>query len=216
MLYAILLVTQIIICLAMTGLILIQRSEGGALGIGSGPSGVMSARGAGNLLTKMTGILAACFFVICIALSIVGKHKQNSTSVIDQVGSKSITLDRSAIPALPQTPQDGASNAASSSNASSAPSLTQLGLPGPTPQVAQQAVPSSQSVPAASGQNRANQTVRTRTNEAAPAPSVSIDATQNRLKALEEKLKAATGSNAPPANNSGAADKSSAPEPAKP
>ncbi|OYW82215.1 MAG: preprotein translocase subunit SecG, partial [Asticcacaulis sp. 32-58-5] len=62
MLFGILLTVQIIICLALVGLVLIQRSEGGALGMGGSPSGFMSARGAGNFLTRTTSILAILFF----------------------------------------------------------------------------------------------------------------------------------------------------------
>ena len=51
MLQTILLVAMIIISVALAGVILLQRSEGGALGMGGGPSGFMTARGAGNLLT---------------------------------------------------------------------------------------------------------------------------------------------------------------------
>ena len=50
MLLGFLLVIQIIVALALTGVILLQRSEGGALGMGGGPSGFMTARGAGDLI----------------------------------------------------------------------------------------------------------------------------------------------------------------------
>lgn len=66
----ILLVIQGLIALALVGTILMQRSEGGALGIGGGPGGMMSARGAGNFLTKTTTILAVAFLGMCILLAI--------------------------------------------------------------------------------------------------------------------------------------------------
>ena len=50
------------IAVALVGLVLVQRSEGGALGIGGGGGGFMSGRGAANLLTRMTAILAVCVF----------------------------------------------------------------------------------------------------------------------------------------------------------
>jgi protein translocase SecG subunit len=62
MLLGILLVLQIIVAIALVGVILLQRSEGGALGMGGGPGGFMTARGAGDLLTRTTAILAAVFF----------------------------------------------------------------------------------------------------------------------------------------------------------
>ncbi|MFX8723722.1 preprotein translocase subunit SecG, partial [Acinetobacter baumannii] len=69
-LQAILLVVLIFVCLALIAVILLQRSEGGALGMGGGPSGFMSTRGVGDLLTRTTGILAALFFALCIGLTL--------------------------------------------------------------------------------------------------------------------------------------------------
>lgn len=66
----ILLVIQGLIALALVGTILMQRSEGGALGIGGGPGGMMTARGAGNFLTKATTFLAVLFLGMCILLAI--------------------------------------------------------------------------------------------------------------------------------------------------
>ena len=54
MLLTILLVIHILVAIALTGVVLLQRSEGGALGMGGGPTGFMTARGAGDLLTRTT------------------------------------------------------------------------------------------------------------------------------------------------------------------
>lgn len=126
MLFVILLCIQILIGLALVGLILIQRSEGGALGIGGGGGGggFMSARGAGNLLTKATSLLAGAFFINCIALTIVGNYDQQGTSVVDRVGVDSITLDA---PATTEPAQGGAQAPAGPREA--APSLTDLPAP---------------------------------------------------------------------------------------
>ena len=83
MLQTILLVAIILVSLAMTALVLLQRSEGGALGMGGGPSGFMTARGAGNLLTKSTWILAALFFILAISLTVAGNMSRGAGSVID-------------------------------------------------------------------------------------------------------------------------------------
>ena len=64
MLQTILLVAIIIVAIALTGIVLLQKSEGGALGMGGGPSGFMTARGAGNLLTVTTWWLAAALFAL--------------------------------------------------------------------------------------------------------------------------------------------------------
>lgn len=83
MLQTILLVAIIIVSLAMTALVLLQRSEGGALGMGGGPSGFMTARGAGNLLTKSTWIAATLFFLLAIGLTVAGNISRGSSSVVD-------------------------------------------------------------------------------------------------------------------------------------
>ena len=83
MLQTILLVAMILISVALAGVILIQRSEGGALGMGGGPSGFMTARGAGNLLTKTTWVLATLFFICAIALTILGNIERSNRSIVD-------------------------------------------------------------------------------------------------------------------------------------
>lgn len=83
MLQTILLVSMILISVALAGVILIQRSEGGALGMGGGPSGFMTARGAGNLLTKTTWVLSVLFFLCAIGLTILGNVERSSRSIVD-------------------------------------------------------------------------------------------------------------------------------------
>jgi len=102
MLQTILLVAMILISVALTGVILLQRSEGGALGMGGGPSGFMTARGAGNLLTKATSILATLFFVCAIGLTIAGNVSRANQSVInaDDVGAIAVGGEAQA-PATP-------------------------------------------------------------------------------------------------------------------
>jgi preprotein translocase subunit SecG len=80
----ILLVIHLIIAIAMIVLILLQRSEGGALGIGGGGNGMMSSRGLGNALTRSTGILAGVFFLTSIGLTVLSTVDKN-TSVLDSV-----------------------------------------------------------------------------------------------------------------------------------
>lgn len=83
MLQTILLVAMIIISIALAGVILLQRSEGGALGMGGGPSGFMTARGAGNLLTHATTVLAILFFLCAIGLTIAGNVSRANRSIVD-------------------------------------------------------------------------------------------------------------------------------------
>jgi preprotein translocase subunit SecG len=92
MLIAILLALNIAVCICLIAVVLLQRSEGGALGMGGGPSGFMTARGAGNLLTTLTWWLGGAFFVLSLSLTLLsGGHKAGS--VVDRVGVESIDPD---------------------------------------------------------------------------------------------------------------------------
>jgi preprotein translocase subunit SecG len=63
------LIVQTIVAAAMVAVILMQRSEGGGLGVGGSPSGLMSARGAADFLTRATAVLATLFVVLSIVLA---------------------------------------------------------------------------------------------------------------------------------------------------
>ena len=126
MLQTILLVAMIIISIALSGVILLQRSEGGALGMGGGPSGFMTARGAGNLLTTTTWWLGGLFVVCAISLTIVGNMERASRSVVDADAVGSIALDTA--------PAAGATTAPAETTpaAPAAPSLDDLEASLPT------------------------------------------------------------------------------------
>jgi preprotein translocase subunit SecG len=83
----VILVIHLLIAIAMVALILLQRSEGGALGIGGGGGGagggLMTGRAAGNLLTRGTGFLAAGFFATSLTLAILADGGQRTGSVLD-------------------------------------------------------------------------------------------------------------------------------------
>jgi preprotein translocase subunit SecG len=71
----VLLVIHLFIALALIGFVLMQRSEGGALGIGGGGAGsLFSSRGVGNALTRTTAVLAVAFFVTSISLTLIARH----------------------------------------------------------------------------------------------------------------------------------------------
>ena len=69
MLFTFLLVVHSLIAAALVGVILMQRSEGGGLGMGGSPSGLMSARGAADFLTRATTILAILFVTMSVVLA---------------------------------------------------------------------------------------------------------------------------------------------------
>ena len=83
----VLLIIQLIISIILTGLILIQRSEGGALGIGGGGGGLMSGRSATTSIARMTGILGAVFIVNCLALSVVFNMENRDDSLFDDTNA---------------------------------------------------------------------------------------------------------------------------------
>ena len=80
----VIIVIHLMIVIALVGVVLLQRSEGGGLGIGGG-SGFMTARGAANALTRTTGILAAAFFATSLILSIIARYGASPTDILDQV-----------------------------------------------------------------------------------------------------------------------------------
>lgn len=102
----ILLVIHLLIAIALVGVILLQRSEGGALGIGGSGGGVMSGRSAGNLLTRITAILAAAFFVTSLGLALMSNHKGKSGSIMDEApaGTSAPAQSQPAEPAAPAAP----------------------------------------------------------------------------------------------------------------
>lgn len=79
----VLIVAYLLIVLALITVILLQRSEGGGLGMGGNAGGLISARGSANLMTRTTGILAALFFATAIALSILSSLDGTSRSILD-------------------------------------------------------------------------------------------------------------------------------------
>jgi preprotein translocase subunit SecG len=77
-------VIHLMIIVAMVALVLLQRSEGGALGIGGG-GGFMSSRGQGNVLTRSTAVMAAVFFATSIILSVLSRLDAPPSSILDEV-----------------------------------------------------------------------------------------------------------------------------------
>jgi preprotein translocase subunit SecG len=83
----VILVIHLLIAAALVGVVLLQRSEGGALGIGGGGGGgFMSGRGTANLLTRVTAGLAVAFFITSIALTILAKQSVAPESILEGAG----------------------------------------------------------------------------------------------------------------------------------
>ncbi|HWI76569.1 MAG TPA: preprotein translocase subunit SecG [Sphingomicrobium sp.] len=80
MLFTFLLIVQTLVAAALVGVILMQRSEGGGLGVGGSSSGFMTARGAADFLSRSTAVLATIFIVLAIALAaIAGVNRAPAT-----------------------------------------------------------------------------------------------------------------------------------------
>ena len=82
------LVSNIILAIILVIVILLQKSEGGALGIGSSQESFISSRSAGNLLTKITAILATLFIITSISLTIMAQKEISTSSVLEKVEEK--------------------------------------------------------------------------------------------------------------------------------
>ncbi|HEU0096086.1 MAG TPA: preprotein translocase subunit SecG [Rhizomicrobium sp.] len=98
-----LLVAELIIAVALIIFVLLQRSEGGALGMGGGGSGMgglFSSRGAADTLTRTTAILAGLFFLTCIGLNLMALHGRDEKSILDSP----LTTTAPAKPGVPAAP----------------------------------------------------------------------------------------------------------------
>ncbi|MFK7866712.1 MAG: preprotein translocase subunit SecG [Alphaproteobacteria bacterium] len=81
----ILMAIHALVALALVGVVLMQRSEGGALGIGGGSGGgMMSARGKASFLTRLTSALAAAFMVITLILAMIASDSRAPQSILDR------------------------------------------------------------------------------------------------------------------------------------
>ncbi len=77
------LVVHLILTISLVILVLIQKSSGGALGIGGGQGGMMAGRGSATLLTRITTFLAVGFFVTSLGLAVIAKQQTTDSSVFD-------------------------------------------------------------------------------------------------------------------------------------
>ena len=81
-------VINIILAILLVLVILLQKSEGGALGLGASQDSFVSSRSAGNILTKMTAILATLFIITSISLTVMSKDQFSTTSVLEKIEEK--------------------------------------------------------------------------------------------------------------------------------
>jgi len=84
----IILVLNIILAILLVGIILLQKSEGGALGIGASQDSFISSRSASNFLSKTTGIIATIFIITSILMTILSQKEISRTSVLEKIEEK--------------------------------------------------------------------------------------------------------------------------------
>jgi len=84
----VILIIDIILAVLLVGVILLQKSEGGALGLGVSQDNFISSRSASNFLTKATAIIATLFILTSISLTIISKDKFSTTSVLEKTEEK--------------------------------------------------------------------------------------------------------------------------------
>ena len=99
----VLIVAYLLIVVALIGVILLQRSEGGGLGMGSNSNGLMTVRGSANLLTRTTAVLAALFFATAIGLTILSEIDNRTSGIIQGAAddaNSSINAPTSVLDAL--------------------------------------------------------------------------------------------------------------------
>ncbi len=106
----VLIIIQLIVSVALIIVVLLQRSEGGALGMGGGGSGMgglFSPRGAADTLTRTTAILAVLFFSICLGLTILGLHTKPRDSIFSQTSGQTAPapVAPKPAPAKPEAPK---------------------------------------------------------------------------------------------------------------
>ena len=94
------LIIHLVLALCLIGAVLLQRSEGGGLGLGGG-GGVMSSRGAATALAKLTWGFAAAFIATSVALTIIAAQNSATSSVLDRIQAVPQSEEPAATPALP-------------------------------------------------------------------------------------------------------------------
>ena len=103
----ILLSIHLIVAIALVAVILLQRSEGGALGIGGGQGGMFTARGAGNMLTKTTKWLAVVFLSNSLLLGWLAAQDRGKDAVLETAIEQQKDDGCSQLPEMPTVPEDG-------------------------------------------------------------------------------------------------------------
>jgi len=107
--FAFLLIVQTLIAAALIGVILMQRSEGGGLGVGGSSSGFMTARGAADFLTRSTAVLGGIFIVLSIVMAAIAGATRTPTKIDTSLANSTAPLQQTQ-PAQQQPAQTPTAN----------------------------------------------------------------------------------------------------------
>ena len=97
--FAFLLIVQALIAVSLIGVILMQRSEGGGLGVGGSSSGFMTARGAADFLTRSTAVLGGLFIVLSIVMAAIAGATRTPAKIDTSLAGKTSTPIEQSQPA---------------------------------------------------------------------------------------------------------------------
>ena len=99
--FAFLLIVQTLVASSLVGVILMQRSEGGGLGVGGSSSGFMTARGAADFLTRSTSVLGGAFIVLSIVMAAIAGATREPTKIDTSLAGKAAPLTKPVQPVQP-------------------------------------------------------------------------------------------------------------------
>jgi preprotein translocase subunit SecG len=107
--FAFLLIVQTLIAVSLIGVILMQRSEGGGLGVGGSSSGFMTARGAADFLTRSTAVLGGLFIVLSIVMAAIAGATRQPAKIDTSLANSAAPIEQKRAPqqqpAAPANPQ---------------------------------------------------------------------------------------------------------------
>jgi preprotein translocase subunit SecG len=118
-------VIHLMVIVSLIAVVLLQRSEGGALGIGGGGNSLMTARSQGNVLTRATTFLGIAFFATSIAMSVLARLDAPPSAILEAVSGQAGSPDAGAAPEPGITLQDLEALTGGSSDSSSQVPTTQ-------------------------------------------------------------------------------------------
>ena len=106
--FAFLLIIQTLIAVSLIGVILMQRSEGGGLGVGGSSSGFMTARGAADFLTRSTAVLGGLFIVLSIVMAAIAGATRQPSKIDTSLANTAAAIEQKQAPKQQQGPATNA------------------------------------------------------------------------------------------------------------